>query len=203
MSPTPFMQRTSLSGVQLNTLHQQHTEYKMPANKVHKWWTHDWGLQINQVKTQSTVFSLSTTKEQVKIKLGDRILPQAATPIFEMRKRGTQKLALLKQLSGTHGGGGGITSHSKYSVHLDSATNAWIRSKCVGYSSQDPHEQTRPSTDMGIRTTLGAMKSTPIATMQKTAGVEPLDSRRNAKLLTHREKVKKCQTIHCTNASKT
>ena len=28
------------------------------ANKVHKW-THDWGLQINQVKSQSTVFSLS------------------------------------------------------------------------------------------------------------------------------------------------
>ena len=35
------------------------------------------------------------------------------------------------------------------------------------------------------------MKSTPIATMQKTAGVEPMDSRRNAKLLTHGEKVKK------------
>ena len=42
------------------------------ANNVHKW-TRDWGLQIKQVKTQSTVFSLSTTKEQVKIKLGDRI----------------------------------------------------------------------------------------------------------------------------------
>ena len=35
------------------------------------------------------------------------------------------------------------------------------------------------------------MKSTPIATMQKTAGVEPMDSRRNDKLLTHGEKVKK------------
>ena len=34
------------------------------------------------------------------------------------------------------------------------------------------------------------MKSTPIATMQKTAVVEPLDYRRNAELLTHGEKVK-------------
>jgi len=42
---------------------------------------------------------------------------------------------------------------------------------------------------MGLRTTLDAMKSTPIATMQKTAGVEPLDSQRNAKLLKHGEKV--------------
>ena len=45
--------------------------------------------------------------------------------------------------------------------------------------------------NMGLRTILGPMKSTPIATMQKTAGVEPLDSRRNAKLLTHEEKVKR------------
>ena len=37
--------------------------------------------------------------------------------------------------------------------------------------------------NMGLITTLGAMKSTPIATMHKTAGVEHLDSRRNAKLL--------------------
>ena len=43
-------------------------------------------------------------------------------------------------------------------------------------------------TIMGLKTTLGAMKSTPIATMQKSAEVEPLDSRRNAKLLTHGEK---------------
>ena len=42
---------------------------------------------------------------------------------------------------------------------------------------------------MGLRTTLDTMKSTPIATMQKTAGVEPLDSQRNAKLLKHGEKV--------------
>ena len=33
MSPTPSIQTTSLSGVQLNTLHQQHTEYKMPKTK--------------------------------------------------------------------------------------------------------------------------------------------------------------------------
>ena len=38
---------------------------------------------------------------------------------------------------------------------------------------------------MGIRTILGAMNSTPIATIQKTAGVEPLDSRRNANEASH------------------
>ena len=44
--------------------------------------------------------------------------------------------------------------------------------------------------NMGFRTILGAMKSTPIATMQTTARVKPLDSRRNAELLTHVERVK-------------
>ena len=36
--------------------------------------TNDWGLRINEVKTQATVFSLSTSKEKVTIKLGVKIL---------------------------------------------------------------------------------------------------------------------------------
>ena len=45
--------------------------------------------------------------------------------------------------------------------------------------------------NIGLRTILGSMKSTPIAMMDKTAGVEPLESRRQAKLLTHAEKMKR------------
>ena len=37
--------------------------------------TNDWGLQISEVKTQASVFSLSTSKEKVAIKLGDKTLP--------------------------------------------------------------------------------------------------------------------------------
>ena len=77
-------------------------------------------FDTHKSRPKSTVSSLSTTKEQVKIKLGNRILPQAETPIFlgatldyglawkpqieSIRKRGIQKLALLKRLSGTHWG---------------------------------------------------------------------------------------------------
>ena len=42
-----------------------------------------------------------------------------------------------------------------------------------------------------LRTIVGAMKSTPIAMMEKTAGVELLECRRQAKLLTHAEKMKR------------
>ena len=108
------------------------------ANKVHKW-TRDWGLQIKQVKTQSTVFSLSTTKEQVKIKLGDRILPQAETPIFLGAKLDSRLSSKPQTESENEKKGhpetsptevtlwhtlGGITLHSKDSVHCDSSTNA-------------------------------------------------------------------------------
>lgn len=43
--------------------------------------------------------------------------------------------------------------------------------------------------NIGLRTVLGAMKTTPIATMEKTSGIEPLASRRQTKLLTHAEKM--------------
>ena len=36
--------------------------------------------------------------------------------------------------------------------------------------------------NIGLRTILGAMKTTPIAEMEKTAGVEPLEGRRQAKI---------------------
>ena len=51
------------------------------VNKVEQW-TNDWGLWISEVKTQATVFSLSTSKGKVTIKLGDKTLPQVETPTF-------------------------------------------------------------------------------------------------------------------------
>ena len=59
------------------------------VNKVEQW-TNDWGLQISEVKTQATVFSLSTSKEKVAIKLGDKTLPQVETPTFLGVKLDTQ-----------------------------------------------------------------------------------------------------------------
>ena len=45
--------------------------------------------------------------------------------------------------------------------------------------------------NIGLRTILGAMKTTPIAEMEKTAGVEQLESNKQAKLLIHAEKMKR------------
>ena len=45
-------------------------------------WTLDWSLEININKTNSTLFSLSTSKEQMKLRLKDEIVPQTDTPTF-------------------------------------------------------------------------------------------------------------------------
>ena len=58
----------------------------------------------------------------------------------------------------------------------------------MGYSSQDPHDQTRPSTEHGPQNHTWCHEE---HTLQTTAAVEPLDTQRNAKLLTHGEKVKR------------
>ena len=73
MSPTPSMLMISPCKVYLNTPHLVLTESR-------KQWTNDWGLKINEVKTQATVFSLSTSKEKLTIKLGDKTLSQVETP---------------------------------------------------------------------------------------------------------------------------
>ena len=83
-------------------------------------WTDEWSLQISKIKPKATIFSLATLKEKITLKLGDRTLPQVETPIFlrvkldprllwkaqidEMATKGIRKLALLKNLAGTHWG---------------------------------------------------------------------------------------------------
>ncbi|KAK7115905.1 hypothetical protein V1264_001691 [Littorina saxatilis] len=124
---------------------------------VHQW-TEDWRLQVSEVKPQATVFSLSTTKEKVTIKLGDKTLPQVETPTFlgvkldprlswkpqieDMEKRWIKKLALVKKLSGTHWGG--QLQDTEDCVHRNSSPSAGVWGKCLGNRSQDTHQQTGP-----------------------------------------------------------
>ena len=174
------------------------------VNKVEQW-TNDWGLQIGEVKTQATVFSLSTSKEKVAIKLGDKTLPQVETPTFlgvkldirlswkphieDMEKKGIKKLAVLKKLSGTHWGANSKILKTVYMgavrPSLEYGASAWVT------AAKTHTNKLNKVQNIGLRTILGAMKTTPIAEMEKTAGVEPLEGRRQAKLLIHAEKMKR------------
>ena len=108
--------------------------------------------------------------------------------IDEMATKGIRKLALLKKLAGTHWVANSKIIKTVYTgavrPTLEYGASAWAT------AAKTPTNKLDRVQNIGLRTILGAMKSTPIAMMEKTAGVEPLESRRQAKLLTHTEKMK-------------
>ena len=98
LSPTLFLVNindilTTLSKRVSNTLHtddlaiwnaSEHTTtatYRIQEaiSDISKW-TLDWGLEIDTSKTNNTLFSLSTSKEQIKLRLKGEIVPQKDNP---------------------------------------------------------------------------------------------------------------------------
>ena len=79
-------------------------------NGINKW-TLDWGLEINIGKSNNTLFSLSTSKEQIQLPLKDYTttffgvkLDTRLTwkpQIEKMVRSSLQKLALIRRLAGT------------------------------------------------------------------------------------------------------
>jgi len=71
---------------------------------------------------------------------------------------------------------------------LEYATTSWGTAAKTHKSRLDKVQNT------GLRLILGAMKSTPVKEMEKTADVEPLDTRRERKVLMQCEKMKRLPT---------
>nr|KAG5705581.1 hypothetical protein BaRGS_034779 [Batillaria attramentaria] len=168
-------------------------------------WTEDWGLELNTSKTNATLFSLSTTNDQVNLKLQGQVLPQTNTPTFlgvkldtrltwkpqieEMERRGIRKLALLKKLAGTTWGADCRLLTRVYTgavrPAMEYASTSW------GTASKTNKSRLDRVQNMGLRLILGAMRSTPIHEMTKTANVEPLGRRRDLKVLIQGEKIRR------------
>ena len=109
--------------------------------------------------------------------------------IDEIAPKGIRKLALLKQLAGTHWGANSkiIKTVCTGSVRptLEYGASAWTTAAKTHTNNLDRVQ------NIGLRTISGAMKSNPIAMMDQPAGVGPLESRRQATPLTHAEKMKR------------
>ena len=175
-------------------------------------WTEHWGLKLNKNKTITSVFSLSTQKESIKVKLEEDVLPQVDTPTFlgvkldsrltwkphleEMEARGRRRLAIMRKLSGTTWGANSKILKTVYtgSVRpvLEYASTSWCTAAKTNKAKLDKIQ------NAGLRTILGAIKTTPIPEMEKTANVQPLENRRLEKLLIQGEKTKrlKCHQLH-------
>ena len=133
------------------------------VNKVEQW-TNDWGLQISEVKTQATVFSLSTSKEKVAIKLGDKTLPQVETPTFlgvkldtrlswkphieDMGKKRHQEACCPEEI--VWNTLGCQLQDSKNRLHGSCPAFSGIWGQRLGDSCQDAHQQTGQSSEYGL-----------------------------------------------------
>ena len=168
-------------------------------------WTDEWGLKLNASKTNATLFSLSKANEKVNLKLRGTALPQTDTPTFlgvtldtrltwkpqieQMERRGIRKLSLLKKLAGTAWGADCRLLSRVYTgavrPTLEYGSTSWGTAAKTNKSKLDRVQ------NMGLRLILGAMKTTPIHEMEKTANVEPLERRRDLKVLLQGEKLQR------------
>ena len=168
-------------------------------------WTLDWGLEINASKTNSTLFSLSTSKEQIKLRLKGEIVPQKDNPTFlgvkldtrltwkpqieKMARSSLQKLALMRKLAGTFWGADSSILTKVYTATvrptIEYASTTWGTAAKTNKSRLDKIQ------NMVLRVILGAMKTTPVHDMEKTANVDPLERRRSLKILIQGEKLRR------------
>ena len=168
-------------------------------------WTLDWGLKINTSNTKSTLFSLSTSKEQIKLRLKGEIVPQTDNPKFlgvkldtrltwkpqieKMERSSLQKLALMRKLAGTSWGADSSILTKVYTATvrptMEYASTTWGTAAKTNKSRLDKIQ------NMALRVIPGAMKTTPVHDMEKTANVEPLERRRSLKILIQGEKLRR------------
>ena len=165
-------------------------------------WADEWCMEINCNKTQATLFSLSTVKEKVMLKLEDMPVPQIDNPTFlgvtldtrltwkthleAIAARSVRKLGLLKKLAGAiWGADTSILRRGAVHQIMEYATTSWATASNTNKSKLDKVQ------NKALRAIVGAMKTTPIKEMEKRADLEPLELRRTFKVLTQTEQVRR------------
>ena len=98
----------------------------------------------------------------------------------------------MKKLAGTRWGANGKILGHVYTCAIrpimEYASTSWITASKTNKSKLDKVQNT------GLRTILGAVKTTQITEMEKTADLEPLDARREFKTLVLAETVNRLPT---------
>ena len=168
-------------------------------------WTESWALQLNTTKTVSTLFTLSTAKEKVSLRLNNQPVPQVETPTFlgvtldtrltwkphleAVEAKATRKLAIMKKLAGTTWGASSDILKQVYTGAVrpvvEYASTIWDTASKTNKSKLDRVQ------NMGLRIIVGAMRSTPIQQMEKTTDLQPLECRREYKAAIQGEKLKR------------
>ena len=171
-------------------------------------WTKQWLVKINAKKTTYTVFSLSPKEQKATLHINGQTLLAEDNPTylgvtFDKRltwKKQTEKaesrakvrLALMKKLAGTTWGADARTLKRLYTGRvrpvLEYGMTAW------GTAAKSNFDRVSKVQNQATRIITGAMRSTPILELETITGLQPLEDRRDAKILTQAAKFKRLPT---------
>ena len=180
--------------------------YRMQeALKVLEDWTKKWLVTVNYRKTTYTIFSLSPKEQKANLKLCGKTLQADNTPTYlgvtfdrrltwkqqteKVEARAKLRLALMKKLTGTTWGADAAILKKMYvgSVRpvLEYGVTAW------GTAAKSNFDRVSKVQNQATRIITGAMRSTPIQELETITGLEPMEDRRDTKLLTQAAKFKR------------
>ena len=161
-------------------------------------------INLNLVKTVLMLFSLGP-KETVKIQLQNQPIPQVEKAILlgttldtrltfsshieAIEAKALKKLSIMRKLAGSKWGANIKILKQVYAGLVrpiaEHASTTWASASKTNKDRLDKVQ------NAGLRIILGAMKSTPIKEMEKTADIQPLENRRQYKILLQGEKAKR------------
>ncbi|XP_041379145.1 uncharacterized protein LOC121391659 [Gigantopelta aegis] len=165
-------------------------------------WSEKWCVAINKDKSSTTLFTLSPKKKAGTIKIGNTPLKHADEVTYlgvtfdkkqtwkpHIQKAETKarcKLAIMRKLAGTSWGANETILKRVYQgtvrPHLEYGSSAWSTTAKTNQQALDKVQ------NQALRIITGSMKSTPIKDMEKTAAIQPLGERRDAKIMIQAEK---------------
>jgi len=168
-------------------------------------WAKDWCVTINSLKTVSTCFSLSNTKEKVSLSINNVEIPQEDSPTYlgvtldkrltwsahtqEAERKATRRLSIMKKLAGTNWGANSSVLKQVYTGNVRPAmeygSTAWVT------AAKTNTNRLAKVQNAGMRIITGAMKTTPIHTLETTTGLASLDHRREERVLIEHEKLQR------------
>jgi ribonuclease HI len=160
-------------------------------------WADTWCVSINREKTTATLFTLSPKVQPGRLTLGGtplRIEDQQTylgvtfdkrmtwkQHVMKAEAKARRKLNIMRKLAGTQWGANEKILKTVYQgsvrPHLEYGSSSWMTAAKTHHQTLDKVQ------NQALRIITGAMKSTPIEKMEKTAGIPPLNKRRECKAM--------------------
>lgn len=160
-------------------------------------WAKEWCVTINREKTTATLFTLSPKTQSVKLTMDNSpiLMEDQQTYLgvtFDKRltwkqhittaeAKARRKLNIMRKLAGTNWGANEKVLKSVYQgnvrPHLEYGSSAWLTAAKTHHQTLDKVQ------NQALRIITGAMKSTPIASMEEITNIPPLSKRRECKAM--------------------